>query len=104
MSKCKIHVDLFLFLSAAASLRVLEEVKLHGVSSTLTHFSLNMDALSSSLSTSSDPKAAIMRQVQQEAAINNARQLISVNLLRPLIHEAQKKPSDLIILDFFFRK
>ncbi|KAF6234665.1 hypothetical protein HO173_007291 [Letharia columbiana] len=35
-----------------------------------------MDSLNPSLS-ASDPKAALMRQVQQEAAINNARQLIS---------------------------
>ena len=39
-----------------------------------------MDALNNSLSASSDPKAALMRQVQEEAAINNARQLISVTL------------------------
>ncbi|KAK0511595.1 hypothetical protein JMJ35_006168 [Cladonia borealis] len=35
-----------------------------------------MDSMNDSLSASSDPKTAIIRQIQQEAAINNARQLI----------------------------
>ena len=37
-----------------------------------------MDSMNDSLSASSDPKTAIIRQIQQEAAINNARQLIDV--------------------------
>ena len=44
-----------------------------------------MDSLNTSLGASSDPKAALMRQVQQEAAINNARQLISVILSLPRV-------------------
>ncbi|KAL2051844.1 hypothetical protein ABVK25_008000 [Lepraria finkii] len=35
-----------------------------------------MDSLNDSVGASSDPKTAIVRQIQQEAAINNARQLI----------------------------
>ncbi|KAK3176977.1 hypothetical protein OEA41_008303 [Lepraria neglecta] len=35
-----------------------------------------MDSVNDSLGASSDPKTAIVRQIQQEAAINNARQLI----------------------------
>ena len=38
-----------------------------------------MDSMNDSLSASSDPKTAIIRQIQQEAAINNARQLIDVS-------------------------
>ena len=38
-----------------------------------------MDSISSSLDASSDPKTAIVRQIQQEAALNNARQLIDVS-------------------------
>jgi hypothetical protein len=34
---------------------------------------------------SSDPKAAVMNQVRQEAAMTNARQLIEVCLLRLLV-------------------
>ena len=38
-----------------------------------------MDSISSSLDLpSSDTKTAILRQIQQENAVNNARQLISV--------------------------
>ncbi|KAH6712052.1 Tim10/DDP family zinc finger-domain-containing protein [Leptodontidium sp. 2 PMI_412] len=35
-----------------------------------------MDNVSNSLGFSQDPKAAVMNQVRQEAAMNNARQLI----------------------------
>jgi import inner membrane translocase subunit TIM13 len=41
-----------------------------------------MDNISNSLgfgSSSSDPKAAVMNQVRQEAALQNARQLIEVD-------------------------
>ncbi|KAM0794105.1 Tim10/DDP family zinc finger-domain-containing protein [Usnea florida] len=36
-----------------------------------------MDSLNPTLSASSDPKTTLIQQVQQQAAINNARQLIS---------------------------
>jgi len=38
-----------------------------------------MDTLNNSLPSSSDPKTAIVNQIRQEAAINNARQLIDVS-------------------------
>jgi len=34
-----------------------------------------------SLAAGADPKAAVMNQVRQEAAMSNARQLIEVNIL-----------------------
>ncbi len=48
-------------------------------------------------SSSSDPKAAIMNQIKQEAAVNNARQLIAVHPPRvslPLTKLEPSKPSD----------
>jgi import inner membrane translocase subunit TIM13 len=46
-----------------------------------------MDNISNGLgfgASSSDPKAAVMNQVRQEAAMTNARQLIEAGLLFPL--------------------
>lgn len=43
-----------------------------------------MDSLNNAFA-SSDPKAAVMNQVRQEAAMTNARQLIEVNIFSFLI-------------------
>lgn len=44
-----------------------------------TIFSAPMDSMNDSFGASSDPKTAILKQIQQEVAINNARQLIDVS-------------------------
>ena len=48
----------------------------------------------STSSSSSDPKTAVMNQIRQEAAVNNARQLIEVNLpLPPSLHPPSPTPT-----------
>lgn len=54
-----------------------------------------MDGMSSSLgfgASSSDPKAALMNQVRQEAALQNAKQLIEVGISTQILDTEADRP------------